>query len=333
MERARTRRAFTLVELLVVIGIITVLIAILLPALHAAREQAMDVVCKSNLRQWGLGIQMYVDQSHGELPQKGPDGSGFSGSTNFFGPSGGVKGYDDESIWFNAIPPLVNGKSYYQMLFTGGDLPRSDMKSIFTCPMQQQSGSLYSGEIVDGDFFLLNGKDSSGMVKNPTGMANQNQFPWAGAYVFNSKLTDTIVNATNEPPHFKMSAIKHGSETVLITEKLTNYGEYTDLDVQNYINGNSPRASGKDAQAASLGKITARGFEGNIGQTKADWRRFTTRHRHGGNLLFADGHVGWFGWLEVQFPASSMTSSGYNGNISDANQPGLIIWSAIGPVN
>ena len=54
----------TLIELLVVIGIISVLVAILLPAC-AARLQAMEVVCQSNLRRWGIGIQMYVDQSHG----------------------------------------------------------------------------------------------------------------------------------------------------------------------------------------------------------------------------------------------------------------------------
>ena len=109
------------------------LISILLPALHAPRVQAMQVVCQSNLRQWGLGIQMYVDQSHGELPQKGPDGSVPSGP-NFIGPQGGVLGYNDDSLWFNALPPLVNGKGYYQMLLAGGDLPRADMNSIFICP-------------------------------------------------------------------------------------------------------------------------------------------------------------------------------------------------------
>jgi prepilin-type N-terminal cleavage/methylation domain-containing protein/prepilin-type processing-associated H-X9-DG protein len=332
MKRARCRGGFTLIELLVVIGIIAVLIAILLPALHAARLQAMDVVCKSNLHQWGMGIQMYVDQAHGELPQKGPDGSGFSGSSNFFGPSGGVKGYDDESIWFNAIPPFVNGKAYYEMLLTGGDLPRADMKSIFTCPLQQAPGSLDQAEIVSGDYFLLNGKDSSGTYKSPSGLANQNQFPWAGTYVFNSKLTDTINPATNEPNHFKMSAIKYGAETVVMTEKITNYGEYLDPIVQSYINGTSGRALGSAGKNAYNGNLSSQGYLSNIGQTKADWRRFTTRHNHGGNLLFADGHVAQFGWLDVQFPLSSV-GSGYNSNTADANQPGFVLWSAIGPVN
>src|SRR5437016_14073445 len=62
------RRAFTLLELLVVIGIIAVLIASLLPAMRVANEQSKSLQCLSNLRELGLAAQMYVMRNHGYYP-------------------------------------------------------------------------------------------------------------------------------------------------------------------------------------------------------------------------------------------------------------------------
>lgn len=319
----RRHNGFTLVELLVVIGIIVLLISILFPVLSSVRKQAQEVVCQSDLRQLGIGIQAYANQNKGALPQKGPDGSD-SGTNNFGPPNKDVVGYDDQGIWFNAIPPLVIGKSYYNLLvddshgipapFAGGPTA-----SIFCCPTALPPGTLNGHDVIYGDYFLLWGADSSHLIKNSTGLASSRQFKFAMSYVWNSKLGSLIGQA--DRPNVRMSDCRPASEVVVMTEKMSNPGEYRDPEVQNY-NALYP--------GVYDGKITPEGYDNKLGQSKADFHRFTTRHRHGGHLLFADGHVSWFSWQEVQIQPDQMP---YNANKSDANQYGRLRWSALGKVN
>jgi len=65
----RKREAFTLVELLVVVGIIAILNALLMPGLSAARRQGRAVTCLSNLRQLGMAFQMYCNENKGRCFQ------------------------------------------------------------------------------------------------------------------------------------------------------------------------------------------------------------------------------------------------------------------------
>lgn len=64
----RKHRGFTLIELLVVISIIAVLLAILIPSLGKAREKVKDTSCKSNLKNIGLALQMYLDAYDRKIP-------------------------------------------------------------------------------------------------------------------------------------------------------------------------------------------------------------------------------------------------------------------------
>ncbi len=66
------KTGFTLVELLVVIGIIAVLISILLPALNKARDAAQAIACASNMRQLGQGLQSFANEwGKGRMPAGG----------------------------------------------------------------------------------------------------------------------------------------------------------------------------------------------------------------------------------------------------------------------
>ena len=127
MGRRRVR-AFTLTELLVVIGIIALLISILLPSLSAARANAQALRCQSNLRQWALAMHLYANDNHGYLPRRG-QGEQVTAQIN------------RPSDWFNALPPMLK-KPMYMDLAAANKVPRppAEGSDIWTCPAATDKG-------------------------------------------------------------------------------------------------------------------------------------------------------------------------------------------------
>src|SRR5688572_30650027 len=106
MSRTRcSSRGFTLVELLVVIAIIGVLVALLLPAVQAAREAARAIKCRNNLKQLGLAFHSYHD-THKTLPY----------TTSAWGLSGQVGGNNRGWAWSSMILPYIEQTAVYSQI-------------------------------------------------------------------------------------------------------------------------------------------------------------------------------------------------------------------------
>ena len=112
-----------------VIAVITILAALLLPALARAKEKAHSTQCANNLRQWGLAYQMYANDNDDFLPRRGQ----------------GVQvlaQIDRPEDWFNCLPRYF-GLSSFQLMVTNNVKPAAHSQSVFICPAADDPGGTY----------------------------------------------------------------------------------------------------------------------------------------------------------------------------------------------
>ncbi len=173
-SRMHAKSGFTLIELLVVISIIAILIALLLPALAAARQEADSVLCLSNVRQMALGAIEFTQDHHGFLQ---PD-TDTNLVSYYVDPSHTLFAYRSTSSgtylldWASALIPYMGGsgnQNFVGMATSGNPgsyyAPGSYPK-VFLCPSDPTLNDTWPG------YALINN------VTNPTGDTGDGHFAY-----------------------------------------------------------------------------------------------------------------------------------------------------------
>lgn len=317
------RRGFTLVELLVVIAIIGVLVALLLPAIQAAREAARRMSCSNNLKQIGLGMHLYHDINNVLPPGIAPNATGNLGSQ------------DGVFLWSAIILPHVEQRGLYDQLGVDSNvlpntLPIALLQTVtplYRCPSAvspdiNEGRSTGFGDIATSDYVVTHSSFDPG--NNPFGRNNSGGLVDYGGGGGNG-IDDfdgcfgISPNNNNEQVQVSFGNIEDGtSNTIMVGERawnlnppLTNWKVPRSglALVAERANNRFAHDSASAAMAFSDGWLFNMASNASVTRDNA-YRGFSSDHPGGGQFCMVDGSVQFISDTIAQDPTTRADDAG-----------------------
>jgi prepilin-type processing-associated H-X9-DG protein/prepilin-type N-terminal cleavage/methylation domain-containing protein len=292
--RSKRKRSvgFTLVELLVVIGIIAVLLGVLLPALAGARRQSQQIKCAANLRSLGQAFMLHAANKRGYFPCAGDDlqnsvwtnsGSsivdpGFQHYDYFKNSGGGLRLTALPDALSQYLGTALNNNTTYTAL--ENSMAEPPLINFFLCPSDEYTANTMSG---------IPFSPSYDMDSYPRWVYDSSEYLTGfSSYLYNEEVLGWYDNV-GSPPHTRLrgniARVAASSTTMLMCDGNAWWQVFTNPSPSHSaFHGYGIRDMHPASSAPTLGDF----FNlGTCEQSAFD----AERHRGSMNILFVDGHV------------------------------------------